>query len=152
MDALSNTLRRQEQSAAIERDNLVRDYQGRINALVNGRLMDGAASSETVSIPVQNLVARGQSASQRNVQSNGQETEVQGTRDGPGRRYNMHANYDVPMARQALFDGKTTWKSFFQPFEALAQACQWDNNEKLFRLTSCLRGEAVEYAFGQLPP
>ena len=54
MDALSNTLRRQEQSAAIERDNLVRDYQGRINALVNGRLMDGAASSETESIPVQN--------------------------------------------------------------------------------------------------
>ena len=152
MDALSNTLRRQKQSAAIERDNLVRDYQGRINALVNSRLMDGAASSETESIPVQNLVARGQPASQRNVQSNGQETEVQGTRDGQGRRYNTHANYDVPMPRQALFDGKTTWESFSQPFEALAQACQWDNNEKLFRLTSCLRGEAAEYAFGQLPP
>ena len=133
MEELSNTLRRQEQSAAIERDNLVRDYQGRINALVNGRLMDGAASSETESIPVQSLVTHGQPASQRNVQSNGQETEV-------------------PMPRQALFDGKTTWKSFFQPFEALAQACQWDNNEKLFRLTSCLRGEAAEYAFGQLPP
>ena len=64
MDALSNTLRRQEQSAAIERDNLVRDHQGRINALVNGRLMDGAASSETESIPVQNLVAHGQPASE----------------------------------------------------------------------------------------
>lgn len=152
MDALSNTLRRQEQSAAIERDNLVRDYQGRINALVNGRLMDGVASSETESISVQNLQARGQPASQRNVQSNGQETEVQGTRDGQGRRYNTHANYEVPMPRQALFDGKATWESFFQPFEALAQACQWDNNEKLFRLTSCLRGEAAEYAFGQLPP
>ena len=48
--------------------------------------------------------------------------------------------------------GKQPGKSFFQPFEALAQACQWDNNEKLFRLTSCLRGEAAEYAFGQLPP
>ena len=148
MDVLSNTLRRQEQSVAIERDNLVRDHQGRINTLVNGRLMNGAASSETESVPVQNLVARGQPASQRNVQSNGQEAEVQGTTDGQGRRYNMHANYDVPMPRQALFD----WKSFFQPFKALAQACQWDNNEKLFRLTSCFRGEAAEYAFGQLPP
>ena len=48
--------------------------------------------------------------------------------------------------------GKQPGKRFFQPFEALAQACQWDNNEKLFRLTSCLRGEAAEYAFGQLPP
>ena len=101
MDALSNTLRRQEQSAVIEPDNLVRDYQGTINALVNSRLMDGEASSETELIPVQNLVARGQPASQRDVQSNGQETEVQGTRDGQGRRYNTHANYDVPMPRQA---------------------------------------------------
>ena len=42
-------------------------------------------------------------------------------------------------------------ESFFQPFEALAVACKWDQNEKLFRLTSCLRGDAAEYAFGQLP-
>lgn len=63
----------------------------------------------------------------------------------------MRPNYEVPMPRQALFDGKTSWESFFQPFEALAVACKWDQNEKLFRLTSCLRGEAAEYAFGQLP-
>ena len=31
LNALSNTLRRQEHTAAIERDVLVRDYQGRIN-------------------------------------------------------------------------------------------------------------------------
>lgn len=34
LDALSNTLRRQEHSAAAERDVLVRDYQGRINGLL----------------------------------------------------------------------------------------------------------------------
>ena len=48
--------------------------------------------------------------------------------------------------------GKQLGKVFFQPFEALAQACLWDNNEKLFRLTRCLKGEAAEYAYGQLPP
>ena len=62
-----------------------------------------------------------------------------------------HPNYEVPMPWQALLDGKTSWESFFQPFEALAVACKWDQNEKLFRLISCLRGEATEYAFGQLP-
>ena len=54
MDACKKTLRRQEQSAATERDNLVWDYQGMINTLVNGSLMDGVESSETESIPVQN--------------------------------------------------------------------------------------------------
>ena len=66
-------------------------------------------------------------------------------------RMHTHPNNEVPMPRQALFDGKTSWESFFQPFEALAVACKWDQNEKLFRLTSCLRDEAAEYAFGQLP-
>ena len=32
----------------------------------------------------------------------------------------------------------------------MAQACWWDQNEKLFRLNSCLRGNGDEYAFGQL--
>ena len=63
----------------------------------------------------------------------------------------VHHNYEVPMPRQALFDGKTSWESFLQPLEALAVACKWDQNEKLFRLPSCLRGETAEYAFGQLP-
>ena len=84
--------------------------------------MDGVASSETESIPVQNLLAHGQRASQRNFQSNGQETEVQGSRDGQGRRFNPHANHEVPMPRQALFDGKTTWESFFS------------NHSKLWRM------------------
>ena len=60
--------------------------------------------------------------------------------------------HEVPMPHQALFDRKTTWESFFQSFEALAQACKWDNNEKHFRLTSCPRGKAAEYAFGEVPP
>ena len=66
-------------------------------------------------------------------------------------RVHVHPNYEVPMSRQALFDGKTSWESVFQPFEALAVACKWDQKEKLFRLTSCLREEAAEFAFGQLP-
>ena len=46
LDALSNTLRRQEHTAAIERDVLVRYYQGRINKLMNNRVTSGIASSE----------------------------------------------------------------------------------------------------------
>lgn len=48
LDALSGAIRRQERSAAAERDALVRDYQGRINDLLTDRAMS-AAVSETQS-------------------------------------------------------------------------------------------------------
>ena len=138
LETLTNTLRRQENSAAIERDAIVREYQGRINELT--------ALSETQS-------HRAHSPSGVNPQEQGamQQPSQQASSAQIGIRGRMHPNYEVPMPRQALFDGKTSWGSFFQPFEALAVACKWDQNEKLFRLTSCLRGEAAEYAFGQLP-
>lgn len=147
LEALSNTMRRQEHSAAAERDSLVRNYQGRINDLLTDRTITATAMSDTQSNHGNSPLAayvQGQPAAQQN--------RIQGTNNGNQGHHDVHANYEVPMPRQALFDGKTTWESFFQPFEALARACQWDNNEKLFRLTSCLRGEAAEYAFGQLPP
>lgn len=153
LDALSNTLRRQEHSAAAERDVLVRDYQGRINGLLNGTVTPGTASSETQSnrenSPL-NSQTQGQTATQQNGLRS-QNSVTAGANNGAREHQRAHANYEVPMPRQALFDGKASWESFFQPFEALAQACRWDQNEKLFRLTSCLRGEAAEYAFGQLP-
>ena len=140
LETLTNTLRRQENSAAIERDAIVREYQGRINELT--------ALSETQS-------HRAHSPSAVNLQEQGamQQPSQQASSAQIGIRGRMHThpNYEVPMPRQALFYGKTSWESFFQPFEALAVACKWDQNEKLFRLTSCLRGEAAEYAFGQLP-
>lgn len=151
LDALSGAIRRQERSAAAERDALVRDYQGRINDLLTDRAMSAAVSETQSNLGNSPLATntQGQAAEHQNgtfLQNQGPLGTVTGNQ---GRR---HTNYEVPMPRQALFDGKTSWESFFQPFEALAQACRWDQNEKLFRLTSCLRGEAAEYAFGQLPP
>ena len=132
LDTLTNTLRRQENNAAVERDALVREYQGRINELT--------ALSDTQS----------NRARSPEVRPHDQGFQAR-AHDGFRGRVRLQPNYEVPMPRQALFDGKTSWESFFQPFEALAVACGWDRNEKLFRLTSCLRGEAAEYAFGQLP-
>ena len=54
--------------------------------------------------------------------------------------------------RQVIFDGKGSWEGFFRPFQAQAKACQWNDEVKLFRLTSSLRGDAAEYAFCHLSP
>lgn len=58
---------------------------------------------------------------------------------------------DIPLPRQMTYDGTATWQSFILPFNSLAEACQWSEGEKLFRLTNSLRSEAAEYAFEQLP-
>ena len=61
-------------------------------------------------------------------------------------------HHSVPLPRQIVFDGKTSWDSFIKPFQSLADACNWSTDEKLFRLCSSLRNDAAEYAFVQLPP
>jgi len=60
--------------------------------------------------------------------------------------------FNVPLPRQHVFDGKSSWDSFSKPFEAVARSCGWSESDKLFRLTSSLRGEAAEFAFNQLTP
>ena len=145
LDALSNTLRRQEHAAAAERDTIVRDLQGRIHELT---ALSETQSNRAHSPPVVRPQDQGPIQQMR---AQTQAGVARGDNNGNQGRVHVRPNYEVPMPRQALFDGKTSWESFFQPFEALAVACKWDQNEKLFRLTSCLRGEAAEYAFRQLP-
>ena len=65
---------------------------------------------------------------------------------GTGRQFQ-----DIPLPRQMLYDGKHSWESFVRPFENLATTCGWDDQEKLFRLSSSLRDDAAEYAFCHLP-
>ena len=60
------------------------------------------------------------------------------------------ARYDVPMPRSNVFDGESSWEGFIHPFRSLATTCNWDRDERLFRLTSALRGSAAEFAFTQL--
>ena len=60
--------------------------------------------------------------------------------------------YNIPLPRQMTYDGKATWQSFILPFKQLATACDWSEEEKLFRLSNSLREEAAEYAFQQLTP
>lgn len=61
-------------------------------------------------------------------------------------------HYDIPLPRQLIFDGKMSWDSFIKPFQSTALACRWTEHDKLFRLTSSLRGDAAEYVFNQLSP
>ena len=58
---------------------------------------------------------------------------------------------DLPMPRQATYDGKASWETFIRPFESMAARCEWDEREKLFRLTSSLRGDASQYVYCQIP-
>lgn len=59
-------------------------------------------------------------------------------------------HYDIPLPRQLIFDGKMSWDSFIKPFHSTAVTCRWTEDDKLFRLTSSLRGDAAEYVFNQL--
>ena len=58
---------------------------------------------------------------------------------------------NVQLPQQDSFDGSRPWSSFLASFTNLAAACGWDNHEKKFRLLACLRGDAADYAYQQLP-
>ena len=58
---------------------------------------------------------------------------------------------ELPMPRQATYDGKAPWETFIRPFESLAARYVWDEEERLFRLTSSLRGDASQYVYCQIP-
>ncbi len=63
---------------------------------------------------------------------------------------NQCGRYDVPLPRQMLYDGKGSYETFIRPFINMAKVCKWSNEEKVFRLTNSLRGEAADYVFNQL--
>lgn len=52
------------------------------------------------------------------------------------------------MPRQLVYDGKMSWDSFIKPFQSNALE-KW-TEEKLFRFSSSLRGDAAEWVFNQL--
>ena len=70
----------------------------------------------------------------------------------PGSSSNHLTGREIPLPRQVVYDGKNQWESFQRPFESMAANCGWSDNEKLFRLTSSLRGEAADYVYCQLSP
>ena len=58
---------------------------------------------------------------------------------------------DVPLPKQAEFNGTDcSWTSFIRGFCNLAQVCNWDDEQKKFRLLCSLKGEAADFAFDQL--
>ena len=81
------------------------------------------------------------------IQPNGRRMTSMATRSDES---SQNTRYDVPMPRCSVFDGSSSWEGFIRPFKSLASTCQWDSNERLFRLTNALRGEAAEFAFTQL--
>lgn len=126
---LERTLRTGEEAAVHQRDELVRQYQQRINSINTDK------EKQIHDLQQENILLREQShyGSQRRESS------------GTDRR-----NYEVPMPRQLLFDGKSSWESFIHPFSEMVNVCNWDEHERLFRLKNSLRGEAAEYTFRQL--
>ena len=39
----------------------------------------------------------------------------------------LNGNYDVPLPRQMLYDGKTPYELFIRSFLALADTCGWND-------------------------
>ncbi|KAH3886591.1 hypothetical protein DPMN_010602 [Dreissena polymorpha] len=56
----------------------------------------------------------------------------------------------VPMPRQLLFDGKSSWESFIHPFSEMVNACNWDEHERLFRLKNSCEEKQLNILFGSL--
>ena len=69
----------------------------------------------------------------------------------PGYQSTRPVCAEIPMPRQATYDGKAPWETFIRPFESLAARYVWDEEERLFRLTSSLRGDASQYVYCQIP-
>ena len=61
-------------------------------------------------------------------------------------------NFNVPLPRQMVYDGKTQYEMFIRSFLALADTCGWDDKETAFRMLNALRGEAADYVVTQLDP
>ncbi|KAH3753682.1 hypothetical protein DPMN_188445 [Dreissena polymorpha] len=57
-------------------------------------------------------------------------------------------NQDIPMPRQ-MFNGKSSWERFVNPFKALAGSCGWNDQECHFRPQSSIQSEAADFAFNQ---
>ena len=119
-ESLIERLRRNEQDSVLQRDDLVTTYQQRINDITSGQA--SVAANGTTSPP--------------------QDNDPQNTR--------VRRKYEVQLPRQIIFDGRASWESFIHPFEAMVEACRWDDSERLFRFKNSFRDHAAEYAFRQL--
>jgi hypothetical protein len=124
---LENRLRENVREGAVQRDELVLSYQQQLNSVTSDK------EQQIRQLEEERDSFRGQI-------NNGNFNHSLGTRP----------KYDIPLPRPTLFDGKNSWESFIQPFEAMKTACGWNENEQLFRLKNSLRGEASEFAFRQL--
>lgn len=62
------------------------------------------------------------------------------------------SNFNIPLPRQMVYDGKTPYEMFIRSFLALADTCGWDDKERAFRMLNTLRGEAADYVFTQVDP
>ena len=59
----------------------------------------------------------------------------------------------IPMPRQMEYDGASiSFEGFMGNFHSMAHIGNWTQAEKLCRLQSCLRGEALEYYSHQIAP
>lgn len=134
---LAGKLRSQEEHSVHQRDELVQQYQQRINDI------NIEKDRQINTLALENNSLRESVSSRNNI-------NPEGSTSVPTRHYSDRRHYEVPLPRQLLFDGKNSWESFIHPFEAMVVACKWDDQEKLFRLKNSLRGEAAEYAFRQL--
>lgn len=112
-----------------KKDEFVRTYQQRIN--------DITVEKED---QIRNLT------NERDVALNGS-NNITRQQNQPTER--SRDKYEVPLPRQIIFDGKSSWESFIHPYEAMVDVCNWENNERFFRLKNSLRGDAAEYAFKQ---
>ncbi|MCG8045674.1 MAG: zinc finger domain-containing protein [Candidatus Thiodiazotropha endolucinida] len=62
------------------------------------------------------------------------------------------SNFDIPLPRQMVYDGKSPYEMFIRSFLALADTCGWDDKERAFRMLNTLRGEAADFVFTQVDP
>ena len=122
---LEHQLRTNQEESMLQRDDLVRTYQRRINEISTEK----DTQIRQLEISANNVPGNDRTSGHSNA--------------------SLRNKWDVPLPRQMLFDGTISWESFICQFEAMSSVCQWDDHERLFRLKNSLRGEAAEYVFKQ---
>ncbi|MES9882365.1 MAG: hypothetical protein ABW185_15950 [Sedimenticola sp.] len=139
-------------------EDMQRDHERALQELRETRAQPALQEERHVRTPEQQLFGSDPWASPLNRQS-AQSPVSARIRHGPsnpdgGQTTHMpdvqHGRYQVPLPRQMLYDGKESYEAFIRPFIDMGKVCKWGTEEKLFRLTNSLRGEAADFVFNQL--
>lgn len=127
---LSERMNKEIESVITEKDKDLQKMKDELQK-AKRRLAEAQRAREPVSIPVPDPWAE-----QAGMYVNNQNVAAP-----VPQQFSVNGNYDVPLPRQMVYDGKTPYELFIRSFLTLADTCGWNDKARAFRLLNNLRGQ-----------